>query len=151
MSVAIIPYEPHHAADWARLNEGWLIEGGFVIEAKDRKVIDDPRGAILDPGGRIFMAERDGQAIGCCALMAMDDGGFEVAKMCVTPAAASFRSSPEKPGLPLKKGSMRIFDFAVSRRKAEWPSQVIFIETLPSQFCSRRNIWHSTTHDHFDH
>ena len=87
MSVAIIPYEPHHAADWARLNEGWLIEGGFVIEAKDRKVIDDPRGAILDPGGRIFMAERDGQAIGCCALMAMDDGGFEVAKMCVTPAA----------------------------------------------------------------
>ena len=87
MTVAILPFEPRHAADWARLNEGWLIEGGFVIETKDRKVIDDPRGAILDPGGRIFMAERDGQAIGSCALMAMDDGGFEVAKMCVTPAA----------------------------------------------------------------
>lgn len=87
MTVAIIPFEPRHAADWARLNEGWLIEGGFEIEAKDRKAIDDPRGAVLDPGGRIFMAQRDGQVIGCCALIVMDDGGFEVAKMCVTPAA----------------------------------------------------------------
>ena len=87
MTVAILPFEPRHAADWARLNEGWLIEGGFVIETKDRKVIDDPQGAILDAGGRIFIAERDGRAIGCCALMAMGDGGFEVAKMCVTPAA----------------------------------------------------------------
>lgn len=33
------------------------------------------------------MAERDGEVIACCALMAMADGGFEVAKMTVTPAA----------------------------------------------------------------
>ena len=83
----IIPFRPEHAADWARLNETWLAEGGFAVEAKDRKVIDDPQGSILEPGGRIFIAERDGQAIGCCALMAMDDGGFEVAKMTAAPAA----------------------------------------------------------------
>ena len=87
MTVAIVPYRPDHAVAWAALNESWLAEGGFAVEAKDRKVIDDPQGAILDPGGRIFMAEADGEAIGCCALMAMDDGGFEVAKMTVSPAA----------------------------------------------------------------
>lgn len=85
--IDIVPFRPDHAAAWAALNEAWLAEGGFEVEAKDRKVIDDPQGAILDRGGRIFMAERDGQAIGCCALMAMEDGGFEVAKMTVSPAA----------------------------------------------------------------
>ena len=83
----IVPFRSEHAVAWARLNEAWLAEGGFTVEAKDRKVIDDPQGTILDPGGRIFIAERDGEAIGCCALMAMDDGGFEVAKMTVSPAA----------------------------------------------------------------
>ena len=87
MTVAIVPYRPDHAPVWAALNEAWLAEGGFVVEAKDRKVIDDPDDSILAPGGRIFMAERDGEAIGCCALMAMPDGGFEVAKMTVSPAA----------------------------------------------------------------
>lgn len=87
MTIAIVPYRPDHAVAWAALNEAWLAEGGFAVEAKDRKVIDDPQGAILDPGGRIFMAEANGVAIGCCALMAMDDGGYEVAKMTVSPAA----------------------------------------------------------------
>jgi putative acetyltransferase len=87
MGVAIVPFEPRHAAAWAALNLAWLAEGGFAVEAKDRRVIDDPEGQILAKGGRIFMAEEDGEAVGCCALMAMDDGSFEVAKMTVTPAA----------------------------------------------------------------
>ena len=92
MSLSIVPFRPDHAAAWAALNEAWLAEGGFAVEGKDRKVIDDPQGAILDRGGRIFMAERasppgSGEVIGCCALMAMDDGGYEVAKMTVSPAA----------------------------------------------------------------
>ena len=86
-TVHILPYESGHADAWRSLNEAWLAEGGFEVEAKDRKVMDDPEGAILAPGGRIFIAERDGRAIGCCALMAMADGGFEVAKMTVSPAA----------------------------------------------------------------
>lgn len=85
--VSIIDYRPEHAAVWCALNEAWLNEGGFVIEAKDRKVLDDPQAAILDGGGRIFLATRGGEVIGCCALMAMADGGYEVAKMTVTPAA----------------------------------------------------------------
>lgn len=87
MTVEIIPFHAGHAAAWERLNLAWLEEGGFLVEAKDRQVLADPQGSILDRGGRIFMAERDGEVIACCALMAMADGGFEVAKMTVTPAA----------------------------------------------------------------
>lgn len=90
--VQILAFEPRHRAAWAALNEAWLAEGGFAVEAKDRKAIDHPEAAFLDGGGRIFIAERPGpdgapEAIGCCALIAMDDGGFEVAKMTVSPAA----------------------------------------------------------------
>jgi ribosomal protein S18 acetylase RimI-like enzyme len=86
-AIDILPFEPRHAEAWKALNEGWLIAGGFTIEAKDQKTLNDPAGSILEPGGRILMAERDGEAIGCCALIAMADGGFEVSKMCVAEAA----------------------------------------------------------------
>ena len=86
MSVSIVDFRPDHAAAWARLNTAWLAEGGFPIEAKDRRSIDDPNGVFLADGGRIFIVERDGEAIGCCALIRLDDG-FEVSKMTVTPAA----------------------------------------------------------------
>ena len=82
-SVEIVPYGPHHAAAWRSLNEEWLIAGGYVLEAKDQLVLGDPQGSILDKGGFIFIAERDGQAVGCCSLMAMADGGYEVGKMAV--------------------------------------------------------------------
>ena len=88
MTVAIVPFRPDHREAWAAMNLAWLAEGGFAVEAKDRKAVEDPEGAFLTGGGRIFMAEReDGTPVGCCALIALDDGGFEVAKMTVTPAA----------------------------------------------------------------
>lgn len=83
MAVTIEPYRPHHAAAWRSLNEDWLIAGGYVLEAKDQLVLGDPQGVILDKGGFIFIAERDGRPVGCCSLMAMADGGYEVGKMAV--------------------------------------------------------------------
>ena len=83
----IVAYRPEHRDAWRTLNEDWLAEGGFAIEGKDRKVLSDPEGQILTPGGRIFFVEQAGQAVGCCALMAMDDGGFEVAKMTIAQSA----------------------------------------------------------------
>lgn len=83
-------FDPSAAADsaaWRSLNEAWLAEGGFAIEAKDRKVLEDPQGQILAQGGRIFFIQRGDDVVGCCALMAMDDGGFEVAKMTIAPTA----------------------------------------------------------------
>jgi putative acetyltransferase len=51
---------------------------------KDRESLLDPKGTILDEGGKILLAIRDGQPVGCCALLAMGPGEFEVAKMAVT-------------------------------------------------------------------
>ena len=80
--VVIVPFEARHAAAWTGLNEGWIARM-FAIEPKDRIVLDDPVGQILEPGGRILMAEIDGRPVGCCALIAMPDGGYELAKMAV--------------------------------------------------------------------
>ncbi|WGM30845.1 GNAT family N-acetyltransferase [Brevundimonas sp. NIBR11] len=88
VDIAIIPYRPDHAAAWVSLNEYWILAGGYVLEAKDRLVLDDPEGSILSKGGVIFIAERDGEAVGCCSLMAMPDG-FEVGKMAVAADAQS--------------------------------------------------------------
>jgi putative acetyltransferase len=85
--IAVEPYRPEHAAAWRSLNEDWLRAGGYALEAKDQLVLGDPQGAILDRGGSIFIAEQDGTPVGCCSLMAMDDGGFEVGKMAVVAQA----------------------------------------------------------------
>ena len=85
--VPIVPYRREHSAAWRSLNEDWLQAGGYVLEPKDQSVLTDPQGVILDQGGHIFIAERDGQPVGCCSLMAMADGEYEVGKMAVTEAA----------------------------------------------------------------
>lgn len=82
----IVDFEPRHGEAWRSLNEAW-ISRHFAIEPKDRQVLDDPRGQVLATGGHIFMAEDEGQVLGCVALLAMADGGFEVAKMTVAEAA----------------------------------------------------------------
>ena len=65
------------------LNEEWITRY-FVLEEKDKKSLADPWGTILNRGGRIFLALRDGLPVGCCALLAMGPGEFEVAKMAIT-------------------------------------------------------------------
>lgn len=79
----IVEFEPRHAEAFRTLNEAW-ISRHFALEAKDREVLNDPQGKIIDKGGRIFIALRDGEAVGCVALIRMDDGGYEVAKMTVS-------------------------------------------------------------------
>ena len=86
-TVSIVSWHPVHATAWRSLNEDWLRAGGYSLEAKDQLVLSDPQGVILDRGGHVFIAERDGEAVGCCSLMAMADGGFEVGKMAVTEGA----------------------------------------------------------------
>lgn len=83
----IVAYRPDHAPAWRSLNEAWLAAGGYALEPKDQLVLGDPQGSILDRGGVIFIAEREGEPVGCCSLMAMADGGYEVGKMAVTARA----------------------------------------------------------------
>ena len=83
----IVAYRPGHAEAWRSLNTFWILAGGYALEAKDRLVLDDPEGSILSQGGAIFIAESDGEPVGCCSLMLMPDGGYEVGKMAVAAAA----------------------------------------------------------------
>ena len=80
--VEIRHFERGDEAAFRELNEAW-IAGHFVVEEKDWEVLNDPVGHILEPGGALFMATLDGVAVGTCALLAMKDGSFEVAKMTV--------------------------------------------------------------------
>ena len=79
----IVEFDADHAEAFRTLNEAWISKY-FTLEAKDREVLADPAGKIIAKGGRIFMALKDGAAVGCAALMKMDDGGYELAKMTVS-------------------------------------------------------------------
>ena len=78
----IIEFRPEHAAAFKALNVAWIAKD-FAIEPKDLEVLDDPQGKIIARGGRIFMAFKDAEPVGCVALIRMADGGYEVAKMTV--------------------------------------------------------------------
>jgi putative acetyltransferase len=79
-------FQPGDETAFRTLNEEWIVRY-FALEPKDQISLEDPRRFILEPGGKIFIAEEDTQAIGCCALLARAPGEFEVAKMAVTESA----------------------------------------------------------------
>lgn len=81
-SASMRTFEAGDEEAFRKLNEAWIAEY-FRLEAKDLTTLRDPRKYILGPGGQIFMALRDGQQIGCCALMLNERGIFEIAKMAV--------------------------------------------------------------------
>ena len=86
--ISIRPYQPGNSDDQAfrLLNEEWITRY-FRLESKDEASFASPQQKILDPGGKLLFAIRDNEPIGCCALLAMGPGEFEVAKMAVTAAA----------------------------------------------------------------
>jgi putative acetyltransferase len=77
-------FQPTDADAFFELNREW-IQRYFWLEPADLEVLWHPQTAILDPGGRILMAARDGVCLGCCALIAIGPGEYELAKMAVTP------------------------------------------------------------------
>jgi putative acetyltransferase len=83
LDLTIREFQAGDEVAFRRLNEEWIVRE-FVLEPKDQYSLADPQGTILDHGGRIFFAVRDGETVGCCALVAMSPGEFEVAKMAVT-------------------------------------------------------------------
>jgi putative acetyltransferase len=59
------------------------ITAHFLPEPKDEATLADPEGTILRIGGQIFLADLDGDTVGCVAVVPMADGGYKVAKMAV--------------------------------------------------------------------
>jgi GNAT superfamily N-acetyltransferase len=83
--VLIRSFRSGDTIDFRRLNEEWITRY-FRLEEKDSRTLDDPRKHILAAGGYIAMAVAEKVAVGCCALVRLDDTSFEVAKMAVTPS-----------------------------------------------------------------
>jgi putative acetyltransferase len=82
LDLRIRPFQPGDAVAFRSLNEDW-INKYFGLEEQDRHALNDPKEHILQPGGHIFMAFADDKAIGCCALIPVRPGVFELAKMAV--------------------------------------------------------------------
>lgn len=78
----IVHFRPELAPAFKALNEAWITTL-FALEPKDLEVLGDPAGKIVARGGEVLFALDGGVAVGCCALMRLADGGFELAKMAV--------------------------------------------------------------------
>lgn len=85
-NVAIVPYSPAYREAFKQLNIDW-IEQHWEAEASDFKALDHPESNIIDRGGYIAIAVREGEAIGTCALIKSSDDSFELAKMAVADKA----------------------------------------------------------------
>jgi putative acetyltransferase len=81
-TIEIRPYRVGNGVAFRELNEDWIGKN-FGLEEKDRSTLGDPERYILQPGGHIFMATSGDEAVGCCALLLMRPGVYEVAKMTV--------------------------------------------------------------------
>lgn len=66
------------------LNEEWITRY-FALEPKDRETLGDPENTILRKGGRVFLAYAGEKAVGCVALIPMENGVYELSKMAVSP------------------------------------------------------------------
>lgn len=81
--VTIREFEQGDESAFRQLNEEWITRY-FRMEEKDREALYQPHAHILGVGGRIFFAVMEGRCVGCCALVPMGEGEYEVAKMAVT-------------------------------------------------------------------
>ena len=81
-SIELRPFQAGDAVAFRELNEAW-IRLHFGLEEHDNEMLGDPEGYVLAKDGHIFFALADGKHVGCCALLAMGPGVYEVAKMAV--------------------------------------------------------------------
>ncbi|TCS18402.1 bifunctional helix-turn-helix transcriptional regulator/GNAT family N-acetyltransferase [Caulobacter sp. BK020] len=69
------------------INAAWISQM-FSLEENDVRLLENPRGLIVDKGGAVLFAQTpDLGVVGTCAIMRMKDGWFELTKMGVLEAA----------------------------------------------------------------
>ena len=84
--VQLVPYIGQYHDAFRRLNQEW-IASYFTLEEADHQALDYPVEKIIQPGGYILIALYEGEPVGCCALIKVDDDTYELAKMAVSPKA----------------------------------------------------------------
>jgi putative acetyltransferase len=102
MNIEIREFQPGDESVFRALNEAW-ITASFRLEDEDVVILGDPQHHIVNAGGHIYFAVHPqfGEVMGCCALLAMEEGCFEVAKMAV---AESYRG--QRLGRQLLRGTI---------------------------------------------
>lgn len=75
---------PADSEAFRTLNEAWISQF-FTLEDEDRKLLDDPVGQIVEPGGAVFVARLGDTVIGCVGIVLVAPGVFELVKMAVSP------------------------------------------------------------------
>jgi DNA-binding MarR family transcriptional regulator/predicted GNAT family N-acyltransferase len=80
--VEIIEFSPRYRGFFDSINREWLSEY-FTVEDFDRKILSNPEGEIIRPGGHILFARLGDEIVGTVALMPHDHRIFEMAKMGV--------------------------------------------------------------------
>jgi putative acetyltransferase len=75
--------KPEHKSQFAELNREWLRKF-FYVEPFDEEMFADPEGLVLAKGGVIFFARAEGEVVGTCSLLPMEENVYEIAKMGVT-------------------------------------------------------------------
>jgi GNAT superfamily N-acetyltransferase len=85
-TIQIVDYIPAYQQDFARLNKEWIAKY-FKMEAADYKALDHADEYIIQNNGHIIVALFNGEPLGVCALIKMNDPDydFELAKMAVAP------------------------------------------------------------------
>ncbi|MCW3102787.1 MAG: GCN5-related N-acetyltransferase [Bacteroidetes bacterium] len=81
--VNIIEYREELKEHIRILNYEWL-QKYFKVEPNDVISLADPKGQIIDKGGFIFYAAYNDEIVGVIALLKINEGTFELAKMAVT-------------------------------------------------------------------
>ena len=80
--IAFRLFQHGDAEAFRELNEAWIARY-FRLEEQDHIQLGEPEN-ILRHGGQIVMAVAGEERIGCCALISVRQGVFEVAKMAVS-------------------------------------------------------------------
>ncbi|GGH15174.1 hypothetical protein GCM10011418_16680 [Sphingobacterium alkalisoli] len=78
----IVKYTPEYRRYFEQLNRAW-VEKYFEMETMDEALLLHPEDAILKKGGKIFFVEHKNQIIGTVALVFVNNGVYEMAKMAV--------------------------------------------------------------------
>jgi GNAT superfamily N-acetyltransferase len=84
MNIEIIEYDQKYRRQFKEMNLEWL-DRYNLTESHDLEVLNDPQATVIDTGGYIFLAVKNGDVIGSAALIPTQAGEFELAKMCVRP------------------------------------------------------------------
>ena len=87
--VTVDVFKEEYKSDFETLNLQW-IKKYFKVEEEDSKILKNPESYVIDGGGQIFFAVKDGKAIGTAAMVLTKERIFELSKMAVDSSYQGF-------------------------------------------------------------